>query len=275
MKAGRNVSFPHPVVGNADDATGSFNPQVIRSNDRKTLTLEISDLVTKNDALDLHIAEGRAQFVTRVECGNTGFRKIYPTRSRTHLIKIPIHELYREVQIELGVMARQNIPDYRPTDPHQDYGESTFPVEAGDILAIAPPRSFVLDVQWDPLRAPMQSIMRIVRDDRDVGPIVAFLDADKILVRVSSQDYDRYSTRKGDSADVLHAAIVLPVLVQAIQRKDEDDYQGLAWNLRLRELLQRVDDQDDPLVAAQQLLRLPLQRALKRLDSLLEEQTDD
>lgn len=275
MKASRNVSFPHPVVGNADDAGGSFDPKVIRSNDRRTLTLDVNDLVTNNEALDRYVADGRAEFITRVVCGNTGFRKTYTTRKRAQRINIPIHELYREVQLELGVIARGDIPDYRPSDPHPDYGESTFPVEAGDILAIALPRQFVLDVQWDPLRAPMQSIMRIVRSDSETGPMVAALEGDKIIVRVSSQDYDRYLTRKNDSAHVLHVSIVLPVLVQAIQRRNDPDYQGLAWRLRLEVLLDRLEDVEDPLVAAQRLLQLPLDRALKQLESLTEVHDDD
>jgi hypothetical protein len=275
MKASRNVSFPHPVVGNADDAAGNLAPEVVRSNDRRTLTLNIRELVTHNAALDRCIAEGLAEFVTRVECGSTGFRKSYLTRKRAQQIKVPIHELYREVQIELGVIAKHDIPDYRPTDPHPDYGDSTFPVEAGDILAIAPPRHFVLDVQWDPLRAPMQSIMRIVRDDRDSGPMIAFLENDKIIVRVSSLDYDRYSMCKGNNPDVLHASLVLPVLIQAIQKKDDQDYQGFLWSQRLRDLLGRIEDDEDPLVAAQQLLRLPLERALKQLESASEVPDDD
>jgi len=275
MKASRNVSFPHPVVGNADDAAGSFDPQVLRSNDRRTLILDVTDLVTNNAALDRYIAEGRAEFITRVECANTGFRKTYATKKRAQQIKIPIHELYRDVQIELGAIAKDDIPDYRPTDPHPDYGGSTFPVEAGDILAIAPPRQILVDRQWDPLRAPMQSIMRIVRDERETGPMIASLEGDKIMVYVSSTDYDRYSKRKGDSAHVLHVSIVLPVLVQAIQKRNDADYQGHAWSLRLQELLDRIEDVEDPFIAAQQLLRLPLERALKQLESLTEVQDDD
>lgn len=275
MKASRNVSFPHPVVGNADDAAGRFDPKVVRSNDRRTLTLDVDELVTHNEALDQYIADGLAEFITRVECGRTGFRKSYLTRKRAHRIKVPIHELYREIEIELGVIAKGDIPDYRPTDPHPDYGVSTFPVEAGDILAIAPPRRFVLDVEWDPLRAPMQSIMRIVRDERETGPMIANLEGEKIIVRVSSQDYDRYSVRKGNSPDVLHAAIVLPVLVQAIIKKDEQEHQECLWSHRLGELLERIGDDEDPLVAAQLLLQLPLERALKQLDSLSEVPDDD
>lgn len=275
MKASRNVSFPHPVVGNTDDAGGRFEPTVIRSNDRRTLTLDVNDLATNNEALDRYIANERAEFITRVVCGNTGFRKTYTTRKRAQQIKIPIHELYREVQLELGVIAMGDIPDYRPSDPHPDYGESTFPVEAGDILAIAPSRQFTLDLQWDPLRAPMQSIMRIVRDTRETGPMIAALEEDKIIVHVSSQDYDRYSARKNDSADILHVSIVLPVLVQAIQKRADPDYQNLAWSLRLQVLLDRIEDEGDPLAAAQQLLRMPLERALKQLESRPEVQDDD
>lgn len=101
------------------------------------------------------------------------------------------------------------------------------------------------------------------------------LHGDKILVRVAKTDWSHYLTRTNDSAPILHAVVVLPVLVHAISQLEESDFADYVWAVRLKELLARREiDHCDPVRAAQLVLKLPVSRGLRNLNHLLERGQD-
>ena len=272
MKKQDQLSFPHPVVGNSDDAVGNFIPTLTRQNDRTHLHLEITDLDTGNTSLNEAIREKKAAYVVRVECVATVYRESFLTQQNSLRIEIELNRLYRKVDVDVGVVALHDFGEYRPSLPHSDYGDAVFGVEAGDVLAVGDGWTFSLLPAWDPLRAPVASLMRIQRGSEEAGPLVVALDEERIIIRVPSKDYDRYLTRKSDAAPVLHAVIVLPVLAQAIERMHEPEFAGNLWAGRIAQLLERRSiDYSDPLRAAQELLEYPVTRALTRLDKLRED----
>lgn len=282
MRTSVNISFPHPVVGNGDDAAGNFSPKLVRRNDRETLTLQVSELDTENEVLRSLIAEQRAEYVVRVECGASGYRRCFSTKGRSLEIKIQLSELYQEIEVEAGVVATQAIRDYRPASLHLDYGDATFNIEEGDILAVAPGWRLSITTEWDPLRAPVASIMQIVKDVEPEGPADVVLTTNKIQLRVSQNDYEQYLLRKSIAGDLLHATLVFPALVYALSKLedsersgDTDDISQKKWAIRVRELLKAKDLEDkDPFTAAQYLIDLPISRSFGRLAELLRGESD-
>lgn len=276
MRQASGLSFPHPVIGNGDDARGSFDPSLTRSNDRRVLNLEVQALETGNEALGRLVEETRAKYVVRVECGATGYREVFSTTGSALSCEVPLEQLHREVEVEAAVIAVETIADYRPSGVHPDYGDAVFEVEPGDVLAVAPGWRLNIAPEWDPLKAPVPSLMRIVKGDETDGPMDVILDNDKILVRVCQTDYERYLIRKGDSSAILHASIVLPVLVHAISKMEDPEFSSRLWAIRLQELFDRSElEADEPVLAAQQLLDSPLSRGLARLEELLTREQHD
>lgn len=159
---------------------------------------------------------------------------------------------------------------------HSDYGAQTFDVQPGELLAITDSFRVELEAEWDPLKAPIQSLMQIEKGQDEPGPLEVNFEMDKIIIRLCADDYDHYNLRKVEAVDLLHAAIVFPVLVAALSKIGAPEYSGQLWNDRLRALLAAKDlPSDEPIRAAQELLKLPVNRGLSCLDQLCEGGNDD
>lgn len=276
MRRVQSLSFPHPVLGNRDDVAGSFEPSLTRHGDRKDITLEIRSLETGNASLDSYILRNQARYAIQVECASSGYRESFLSTGPSFDVKIPLERLYRTVEVDVGIVAIDDIIDYRPSGLHPDYEDAQFEIEAGDVLAVGDGWRFSITTEWDPMRAPISSLMRIVRGADENGPMVVDFETERILVKVPEQDFKRYLRRKGDSAALLHAAIVLPVLSAAIERRSREASNGTLWATRLGELLEtRQIDDDDALRAAQELLRMPVSRGLECLERMREGSNDD
>lgn len=264
-------SYPHPVVGNADDVASTFAPALYMSNDRRTLTLDFEELGADNSTIAELVATRKASYIARVDCDATGFRQSFRLSGPRDTVRIPLAQLHKVLVVELCAIALAPVTGYAPEGMHSDYGGQRFDLQAGELLAVADHFRFELGAEWDPLKAPMQSLMQIERGEDEAGPMEVVFEMEKILIRLCGPDYDRYNLRKGDSVDLIHAAVVFPVLVAALGKLHEADHQGQLWNQRLRELLaiQGIPT-DEPIMAAQHLLKLPVHRGLVCLDQICE-----
>jgi hypothetical protein len=105
--------------------------------------------------------------------------------------------------------------------------------------------------------------MQVRRGEQDHGASVDF-QCDKITVRVGKKEFDDYEAVRAGAPAILHSALVMPVLMEAISlvQKDDGSVDGLLWFGRLRSMLQASgpDASGSLFEAAQRLLKNPLQR---------------
>lgn len=274
------TSFPHPVVGIGDDVKGELRCNVPDFDfGVDTTTLYINGLEITNPTISGLVRDKVAAFTLRVSCGATYYRESFQTHDARSQISLPAAKLMGDVELQVRVCALKKIEGYRPEGLHPDYGERSFTVQTGDVLAVGDDFTVRADKQFDPLAADIPSIMRIVRGARDKGPFGVNFDTDQILIELSAEDHDLYGLASNVTPEVLHAALVLPVLCEAItrvrRRSAEDDMMtGLNWFRRLDTMLQarRIDEDESPMLAAQKLLEMPLTRALK---NILKDREDD
>lgn len=264
-------SYPHPVVGNGSDATGRLSPRLMTSNTRDTINIQLSEISVTNEAISALVKDGKATYVIRLESSGTGMRKSYTTPGPEFDISLPLSELHSELKLEVAAIALAPISNYSPTGAHQDYGGQKFKIDPGDILAVTSAFNWSIDDDWDPLKTPIQSIMRITRTTDKLASMKVSFDTEKILIQICKEDFAHYISRKYDSAAIIHSAIIFPVLVVAIASLNNPDYVGLQWHRRLTVLIDRldIDDEQSPLETAQQLLRLPINRSFSQLDKIL------
>ncbi|HYD93224.1 MAG TPA: hypothetical protein VEB18_02080 [Candidatus Paceibacterota bacterium] len=274
MKA-KNISYPYPVLGNEDDVKGTFDVSFKHALRREEVALMVG-FKLKNKSLEKLVKEKKAAFTVEVECPGTFFRKSFSTFEHDARFVIGSGLVREHVSAAFYVRAVEPLPKYKIDGSHPDYEGFPFDIGAGDVLALGGHTSFIAEKDFDPMRPAVSSLIAIKPGTHAVGPMQIDYSQDKILIKLSERDYKNYGIVKGrvGIAGVLHASIVLPVLAEAIKLVHEKDHetQGTHWHKRLEIILRQQElPADDGLLAAQKLLRSPLERCL----SGLAEDSDD
>lgn len=269
-------AYPHPVVGNGDDVVeAAFQAPIVVSNDRINYFIAVRVQCSSTTIAKL-IKRGDAVFVLHVECGNTLYRAAFEFSETEREFMIPGENLNSTVEVNVVTQAKRDIGKYRVEQAHPDYGDATFSVGAGDILAVAEGYSFDADINFDNLRS-MNSIMQVrERGDAADAPMDVALNEEKITIYLSRTDFDNYKVIRSHqvlSASLI-ATIVLPALVEALTclQGDHSDVEDLRW---VRCLKRRIDHSglslDVPAFKlAQDLLELPIKRAFMSARAFLE-----
>lgn len=271
-------SYPHPVLGNGDDLGGSFSVELPYELSRDAVVLHPS-FSLRNRALEELLKKEKASFVAEVECRSTFFRRSFSVGIKNESISIPAQLLRERVTVGFYVCASQDVKAYAPSDPHPDYEGAVFDVEAGDVLAVGGYSSFIAEKAFDPLRPPVSSFMSIMEGTQHEGPMEIDYEADKITIILSKADWKSYLGARGQKPvqGILHSAVVLPALVDAIHKvqTNGDDYEHTNWFGRLDAILEAKKLQDkDPFEAAQRILDNPSARSFRGIESLINT-TDD
>src|SRR5690606_2780272 len=98
-------------------------------------------------------------------------------------------------------------------------------------------------------------------------------DGDKITVYLSMNDYRRYQEVKKnqDIVEILHSAIVLPALMQAVLEVQDDssEFADRKWFGILKDRVAETKE-DEPMKVAQKILENPLNRSFNAVTTLTE-----
>lgn len=260
-------SYPHPVVGNADDVPGAdFQATFEFSSDKTNFYFSVAVRCSSRTLLKL-IKKQTACYSIHVECSNTLFRHAYDFFTDTFQITIPATHIHDTVEVNGFIRATADLPLYSMEGLHDDYGSAEFEVSAGDILAIADGQTFDADHTVDPLRR-VGSMMVVIESSKPGDhPMEVATDEDKIRIVLCKSDFAAYFKLKGVQklTDHLSVTLVLPVLIHAIQLLDRpDEVQGLKWAERLQTRLDALplSTAADTLEKAQRILDMPIHRAL-------------
>ncbi len=265
------VSYPHPVVGHGDDAAGAFEcePPAVDFHVGKC-TLVFPRMTVGNAVVAELLRQGAAAYLLRIECGATMLRetRIFD-RQDSARVELRADLLLGRVDVFTFVVATNAMEMYRPSGLSADYGDATFFIEAGDVLALGPEFIFSAEKEFDPLKGEIPSIMRVKGGDFE-GPFRVNFDTSLIEVQLGKTDWERYLKLKQTGSEVLHSALVLPVLTQAIceissdleKESANEARSDLVWYKRLTMMLQMRgwDASASAVEWAQSLLDNPFQR---------------
>jgi hypothetical protein len=265
-------SYPHPVLGNGDDVQdAAFQGTFEFTSDKQFYYITVT-VACSSTSLKKLLAKGSACYTLHVECSNTLFRKAYHFTGETHRVQISANQLNDVVEVNAFICATKDISPYKIAGAHEDYGNSTFAVSAGDILAIAEGQTFDADKSFDSLRR-VGSIM-VIEQSSEPGdhPMKVDYNSDKIRILLCKSDFKAYSKLKSVPTLTSHltTTIVLPVLIEALHYivTEPEGLQELKW---YRNLERRIEDlelgEEEALAKAQKLLDMPIRRALAAADS--------
>lgn len=266
MKA-KNISYPHPILGNEDDMQGEFKPSFRHALKREKIGLKVG-FALNNKTLERLIQEHKAAFIIEVECGSTFFRSHFSTFEKEAEFAVPSSRVRELVNVGFYIRAVEPISGYMPEGCHPDYKEFSFEIGIGDVLAVGGFTSFIPEKEFDPLKPSVSSFMAIKRGNHQGGPMVVdYGDHDKIIIKLSQSDWENYILVKGRTsvAPILHSAIVLSVLADAINlvKNHDNEASGNHWFQRLEVIMQQKGLLDEePLASAQLILNSPVGRGL-------------
>jgi hypothetical protein len=270
-------SYPHPVVGNRDDVPGAaFQAALEMSSDKESIYLDVKISCSSTTIIN-YVTEKDVCYLVHVDCSNTFFRKSYRFFDNTVRISIPAEHLNDSVEVNVFAVAANKIDPYRVSQSHPDYGEATFEVNDGDILAVSETVVFPIESQFDSMRR-IGSIMQINESSSDGDqPVQVEFSGEKIVIYLSKPDFRAYRMLKTNENVVspLTSAIVLPVLIEALHSikdyKSDDESQPKWVSVLDRKITSMgLKDEKDNLVLAQRLLELPIKRALSSAYQLAE-----
>lgn len=258
-------SYPHPVVGNRDDVPGAaFQAAVEMTTDKEAIYLDVTVNCSSETINDL-IKKKDAQFVMHVECSNTLYRKAFEFQDGNYRAQISSDNLNDAVEVNVFARATRALAGYRVDAANLDYGNTTFEIDKGDILAVGEGHLFYLDAPFDAL-SPIGSIMQIQPSHEDGDrPMQVEYGGPKIVIYLSKKDFADYNLLKNMEISVaLTTTIVLPVLIEAINQVKTSDDDDLRW---VRALKRRIESMqlkldDDSFELAQKILELPVKRTL-------------
>ncbi len=270
--AGSAVSYPIPVLGNADDISiGSVAPEINYLITDESVHVDVHGLGTGNKDIDGLISAGKAAWVVRLQCARTYYRTEQLLQADGGRVTCPAADLDGRVEVLIGAVAVKPVPLYQPEGMNKDYSGAHLNVLAGHWIVLGERYHFEVDKDFDPLKAPVASIMKVTEGKAPKGPFEVVLDDDLIEVRLSQNDWAQYHGISNRVPETLHSSLVLPALQYAIADLNQQRYEGLKWVDRLRAIAEvRGLELTDPLRAAQQLLDSPLGRGLHKLNERLD-----
>lgn len=272
-------SYPHPVLGNQDDIPHcAFQVNADQSFDHDNLYLSFDTDCSSQEIRRL-ISQGSAHYVVHIECSNTLYRRSWSFSEPRFSLSVSLDDICESVEVNVGICAAKDISDYAPDGVHEDYGDARFTIRPGDFLAIT--ETHVIDVfpNFEALGR-VSSIMEIrCSSHKGDAPMTVLFESPRIQIILSEKDFKQYalSKRNPDALGLLMCAIVLPVLIEAVKNTialdEEDILDGKRWqkvlSTRIRALGQHAAE-IEPFIVAQQILELPVKRALASAVKMLE-----
>jgi hypothetical protein len=274
------ASFPHPVLGNVDDMSGSFG---VKAKVSIGATIQISGSYDLQNAdLSKLVKDGDAIRVLRCTCFRTLFRKSYVFPKRDFEFHLRKEDVFGEVKLEPIIVAKNSIPNYSPSTMNSDYGKAKFDLAVGQVLAAGRIWRFEPETEYDPLRHIGASLIKIKPGSPADQPYEVDYEADRILIRISDAAWPNYQGIKNRVPMVIILGLVVPVLAEAIHKLgltgSKDELGHYKWFQRLSRILAQRGislPSSEPLQAAQQLLKCPLEKAMGDLDASLHRDPED
>lgn len=282
--------YPHPVLAHfSDDLTGcvfQITPKVHPT--RNAYKLRVRARTSSKDLAAL-VADGKAAYGIHVECAATRFRQLFTSRDVEFFDEIPGEHLDGRVEICTLIVATDDIPDYKNSNFHPDYGDMAFLVKKGDVLAVGNDIFFDATKNIDPLQN-VASIFRVRPNPlADAPPFAIDLQDHYVVILLSQQNFQSYSQLRvdQDKQATLASMIVTPALVHVIEEikaGDENAFFDLRWFKVVSRKLKALDcdpadpsawSEDSPLVLAQKLVGDPLTSSLQAMLDAEDEWADE
>lgn len=275
-----NISFPYPVLRQGyDDILPSLPEDAIKIvvNKSDTEYEFCIELNYNNPDIENLIKEGKAIYICEIDCIKTVWRKSFESKSKRFSIIIPRRDLAGDITFSTYITTINPIKGYTNRGFNDDYGDVSFDMEPGDILAGFPLIHHHVDLKFDKLRN--ASSFLIIREDTESDITNYNFEHDKIEINIPTEMFKQYQSGiKSNFAEIMHATIAYNALTCALYELSNCN-ESLLW---VQSLIYRLQNEfpdyfdaekqqviDVPMVA-NKLLKDPYKRLFTKLVDQIE-----
>jgi len=261
-------SYPRPVVGNGDDVNAGFQSPVEVAIQGQTIEVAVL-FQNGSDSLKSLVKQEKATYAVHLECSSTFFRQSFETQDEELMIELPRTSLHGRIDGIAMAVAKKRIVKYKVDASHPDYGNRTFEVDSGDVLAVSEPFRFDVDVDAEDLQK-ISSIMVICPDhNRHEGEMIIHWHEPRIKIVLPNEDFSRYKVvrQSPHSRSLAGMLVALPVLTEAVRQvvADESESSDMRWHRCIKRRIEQLEiaPNEEPLVISQKILADPVSRSLQ------------
>ncbi len=272
-----NLAYPYPVLtAYSDDVQPALveeNVQVgeMQINDNNDYVLPLTLILEDQQLLQL-ITDGKAEYTFDINCPASLYRRCINSNHNEVKIDFPFKRVSGVVKIRPYVIAKTAF-SYQNSAFHPDYGNESFEIEKGDVLAIFNEITYDFEINYNQLKA-FSSIMFIRKsEDENERDIHYLMDEPKIVIVLPVDKFDKYNQFKADPqyTNAVHASLAQNALLAVLMQTDwnDEDPQEPLWKRTIRyrvaheeELMpyKNLTNRENLVIIAQKLLGDPIQR---------------
>lgn len=265
MKYDEQKIFPHPVLRpNINDYTNSEIQSKIEFtlNEANFVDIAITFDLSSQDIIK-KIIEGYAQFAVTIKCRKTFFMQTKTFSKSNEKISIHSKNLKGEVIVSTYVVCKKSIFQYSPIDMNSEFGDKSFDLSPGDILAMDIPKVVFFDRENF---KPFTSMIELVSMDTiDKNLFELEFDEEKIQILLNSATKEQIDSARNnsESQSILLNSLYFSTIAEAIRLiKDEHEKEDFIEKKWGRVLKAKIDSlggtSQSPIILTQKLLDKPL-----------------
>ena len=226
-----NVSLPYPVLGNSDDVSpGLPEDNIVFSSeqDEENYTFHIV-LNYDNEKINQLVMDGKAEYTCEVNCPRTYLRDCKHSATPNFDIVLGRRDVFGRIEFNCYVTVCKAIEGYRNDFQNDDYGDASFDMEPGDILASFWPATYNASLQYDKLYS--AGSFMVVLNGGDASAPWFDANGDTIKVFLPEEMYQQFLPLSQDRNfnEIFHASIVFNALFKVLSEYKESLYGTCQW----------------------------------------------
>lgn len=287
MKIKNTRIFPYPVLSSMYDdyINCNFGIDVKAKKGKKRLYVEILPTIESKTISSL-IQNNNAEIIAHLECGRTRYRTTKKLKlNELSNFEIPNGDLSDDLEVIAFVVARKDISNFGCSNNefNSDYGNTTFEIENGSILAISNQKDIPVPKDIFDLSNVNSIVSIISKQDDDTSRNIDINLTDKkirvILPKDTYIDYSGIGKTENKYTPILHSMFVFPALVYALdylKSMDDDkwiDVENYLWFKVIKKKVEELHGQFDKkiiekyssVIIAQELIENPFPVAVNTL----------
>lgn len=273
-----NKLFPYPIIGEGYDdyKSTTFESSATPSYCGHKINVKISMNVNNKEIKNL-IFNDFISYVVHIECPNTCFREIISSKENNIEFEVDEGKVSGKVELSILLVAKKDIFNYRNYDLNDDYGETFFSFEKGNILGIGAQYKWDIDKSNEKL-GKISSIFSVIMKKGKDKDFSIDIQGDKIKLLLCEEDYVNYKKifRVKSYEGIIHSMFVLPALVyvfEQLKKSSIEDYEENRWINGIRKSIEsyniKFNDETirtyESVKLAQMILDMPINRGLSIL----------
>ena len=277
-----NLAFPYPIIASDQDWRDDYVESSYqtayedRSNcDANKFEFEFTHMLSSPDIKKL-IESKSACFAVQLRCDQTMINSVFRSFDAVQTVSLPLNHLFGGFSLTPQIIVLDEIENFSPSDLHKEFGEASFDLKAGDILAFDTPK----ELQCDFEKIALESLVS-VKLNEDLNAVEYEIETGeyRIVIYMGSSVHEVWSSLASDPKLTgphmwmsIYKDLSCHVLSEIVKDPDNREKSwGKAWIRELGALGLTIGEDADFNVINKLSQRLVADKGLQKLHRILSE----